>query len=79
MNAAQAAAFQEGTGGSFSAADLLWAIQAIGSTVAILYVAWICYTAYINWGNDHIKAKEMLIVWVRSVFVLSVILYLLIN
>jgi integrating conjugative element protein (TIGR03758 family) len=79
VNAAQATAFQEGTGGSFSAADLLWGIQAIGATVAILYVAWVCYTAYVNWGDDHIKDKEMLTVWARSVFVLSVILYLLIN
>ena len=79
MNAAQAAAFQEGTGGSFAAADLLWIIQAIGATVAILYVAWICYLAYENWAEEHIKAKQLLTIWGRSVFVLSVILYLLIN
>jgi integrating conjugative element protein (TIGR03758 family) len=79
VNAAQATAFEEGTGGSFSAVELLWAIQAIGATVAILYVAWLCYFAYINWGDDQIKAKQMLTIWARSVFVLMVILYLLIN
>lgn len=79
MNAAQSAAFEEGTGGFFTAANLLLTVQAIGTTAAILYVAWLCYTAYQDWSDEEIKAQDMIIIWFRGVFVLMVLLYLLIN
>lgn len=79
MNAAQAAAFEEGTGGFFTAAGLLWTVQAIGATVVFLYVAWLSYTAYIDFCEEEIKAKDMIIIWFRGVFVMMVLLYLLVN
>jgi len=79
MNAALAAAFEEGTGGFFTAADLLFTVQAIGATLLFLYIAWLCYRAYQDYADEMIKAQAMMIVWARSVFILMVILYLLIN
>lgn len=79
MNAAQSAAFQEGTGDVFTAAELLWTIQAIGATAVILYVAWLCYRAYIDYGAENLTAKDMILIWFRGVFVLMVLLYLLIK
>lgn len=79
MNAAQAAAFEEGTGDFFTAAQLLWTIQAIGATAVFLYVAWLCYRAYDDYGAEVITAKDMIIVWFRGVFVMMVLLYLLVN
>ena len=79
MNAAQSAAFEEGTGDFFTAADLLWTIQAIGTTVVFLYVAWLCYSAYNNYGAERIGAKDMITVWFRGLFVMMVLLYLLVK
>ncbi|WP_444928291.1 DUF3262 family protein (plasmid) [Microbulbifer sp. TRSA002] len=79
MKPAQAAAFQEGTGNVFTAADLLWTIQAIGSTAVFLYVSWMCYRAYEDYGSGAIAAKDMVIVWLRSVFVMMVLLYLIVK
>lgn len=79
MNAAQTAAFEEGTGDVFTAAELLWTIQAIGTTAVFLYVAWLCYRAYDDYGAEVIGAKDMIIVWFRGVFVMMVLLYLLVN
>jgi len=79
MNAAQSVAFEEGTGDFFTAGELLWSVQAIGTTVVFLFVAWLCYRAYIDYGEEYISAKDMIIVWFRAVFVMMVLLYLLIN
>jgi len=79
MNAAQSAAFEEGTGDFFTAADLLLAIQSIGATAVFLYVAWLCYCAYRDYGAEIIKAKDMVIIWLRGVFVMMVLLYLLVQ
>lgn len=79
MNAAQSAAFEEGTGDFFTAAELLWTIQAIGTTAVFLYVAWLCYRAYDDYGAEVITAKDMITVWFRGVFVMMVLLYLLVN
>ena len=79
MNAAQNAAFLEGTGGNFSASQLLFSIQAIGATVVLLYAVWIFYMAYNNWGEGIIKPKDMLTIWARCVFVMMVLLYLIIR
>lgn len=79
MNAAQSAAFEEGTGNFFTAAELLWTVQAIGTTAVFLYVAWLCYRAYEDFGAEYITAKDMIIVWLRAVFLMMLLLYLLIN
>ena len=79
MNAAQSAAFEEGTGDFFTAADLLWTIQAIGAAAVFLYVAWLCVCAYSDYGAEAIRAKDMVIVWLRGVFVMMVLLYVIVN
>lgn len=79
MNAAQTAAFEEGSGAFLTAADLLWTTQAIGATAVFIFVAWLCYRAYNDFGAESITAKDMLIVWFRGVFMMMVMLYLIIN
>jgi integrating conjugative element protein (TIGR03758 family) len=76
MKADQELAVNEGAGGFIAAADLLWVIQAIGATAAFLYVAWLCYSAYDEYGSGYISSGDMVAVWARSVFVLMVLLYL---
>lgn len=79
MNAAQAAAFFEGTGDFFTAANLLLAIQGIGATAVFSYVAWLCVRAYDDYGEEEITAKDMVIIWLRGVLVMMVLLYLIVN
>lgn len=79
MNAAQEVAFEEGTGGFFTAFQMSWTIQAIGVTVVFLFVAWICIRAYNDYGTGAISAKDMIILWFRSTFVMMLLLYLLAN
>jgi integrating conjugative element protein (TIGR03758 family) len=79
MNAAQSAAFEEGAGGYITAPDLLMTIQAIGATVVFLYIAWMCYRAYSDFGAEIIKAGDMITIWFRGLFVMMVLLYLLVN
>jgi len=79
VNAAQEVAFEEGTGAFFTAAELLNAIQLIGASAVFLYVAWLCVTAYKDYGAEQIKSKEMITVWLRSVLVMMVLLYLIVN
>jgi len=78
MTAAQLTAFEEGTGGYIIADDLLWTIQAIGSTAVFLYVAWLCIAAYNDYGDGAIKANDMIFVWLRGVFVMMVLIYMLV-
>ncbi len=77
MNAAQTVAFEEGTGSFVTAPEMLFTVQAIGTTVVFLYVAWIFYRAYINYGDGDIKSKDMIIIWFRGLFIMMVLLYLL--
>ena len=77
MDAAQTVAFEEGTGAFITAPEMLFTIQAIGTTVVFLYMAWLCYRAYINYGSEEIDSKDMIIVWFRGLFVMMVLLFLL--
>lgn len=80
MTPSQETAFAEGGGGNlFSAANLLEAIASIGATAIIIYVAWLAYASYSEYGEGTISAGEMIWVWFRGVFMMMVILYLLIN
>lgn len=79
MNAAQSVAFEEGTGAFFTAAELLNVIQLIGSSAVFIYVAWLCMTAYKDYGAELIRSKEMMAIWLRSVLVMMVLLYLIVN
>lgn len=79
MNAAQSAAFEEGAGGFLTADLLLEAIQAIGATAVFIYIAWICFRAYNDYGAEQITAKDMVVVWGRSLFVMLVLLYLIVG
>ena len=85
MNAAQQNWFAEGAGCGgggpcFLTADaMLFAMQAIGVVAILTYVAWVCVSAYGDFGQEQINAKDMVIIWCRAVFVLMVLLYLLIN
>ena len=79
MTSAQATAFEEGTGSFFTASDFLFTVQAIGSTLVFVYVAWLCLRAYNDYGKGYIKANDMITVWFRGVFMMSIFLYLLVN
>ena len=76
MNTGQVASFKEGTGDYFTADDLLTLVQGIGATVVLLYVAWLCITAYNDYGAGNIKANDMLIIWSRGVFAMMILLFL---
>lgn len=79
MTAVQVEAFEEGAGNLFTAADLLLALQLIGITAVLLYVAWLSYRAYTDYGDGSISATDLIITWCRGVFVLMLLLYLLRN
>jgi hypothetical protein len=84
MNSQQAQWFAEGAGcggGScyLTADAMLLTVQSIGAVAIFIYVAWLCVSAYNDFGQEQISATDMVIVWSRGVFVLMVILYLLIN
>ena len=79
MNAQQVTAFEEGTGAFFTAAELLNLIQSVGVAILITYVAWLCVTAYKEFGDGQLFAKDMMAVWLRSIAMLMFLLYLFIN
>jgi len=79
MNANQIAAFEMGTGEAFTAASLLWSVQAIGATAVLSFVAWVCVYAYIDYGKSEETAGSMIIIWGRSVLILMITLSILIN
>ena len=79
MNATQISSFEEGAGSVFTASDLLNLIQSIGVVVLITYVAWLCVNAYKDYGDQTITAGTMVTIWLRSIFMLMVLLFLLIN
>jgi hypothetical protein len=84
VNAQQYQWFKEGAGCGggpcFQTADaMLLAVQSIGVAAILTYVAWLCVTAYNNFGQEQLSARDMLIVWGRCVLVLMIILYLIIN
>ena len=84
MNAAQQQWFEEGAGCGGgpcfqTSTAMLQAIQLIGVTAFILYTAWVCLQAYEDFGAERINGTSMLVIWCRSVFILMVLLYLVIN
>jgi hypothetical protein len=79
MSPLQLNAFKEGAGSLMTAPDLLFTLQAIGATAAITFLAWLCYQAYMDFGDGTITPTDMLIVWIRGVFILMVLLHLLID
>lgn len=79
MNAAQVTAFEEGTGSFFTAAEFLFTVQAIGTTLVFIYVAWLLLRAYNDYGEGYIKSGDMIIVWLRGIFMMMIFLYLLVN
>jgi integrating conjugative element protein (TIGR03758 family) len=79
VNATQIASFEEGAGSFFTAANLLNLIQSIGVVVLITYVAWLCVNAYKDYGDETISAGTMITIWMRGIFMLMILLFLLIN
>lgn len=77
--------FEDGSGcggaGScwMSASAMLEVIQMIAVVAVLLFVTWVCLKAYDNWAQEQIRPGDMIFIWARSVFVLMVILYLIIN
>ena len=72
----QKVSFAEGSGGIFSADNMLFAVQTIGATSLLLFIAWIFLKAYSEYGEGNTKANEVLVVWARAVFILMVLMYL---
>lgn len=79
MNPELADIFNEGSGGGLNAFDLLLLIQSIGVTAVITYVAWICYSAYVDFGKEKLDGTELILLWGRSTFLLMLFLYIVIN
>lgn len=71
--------FNAGAAGFVTADEMLFAFQAIGATVILLWVVWIFITSYQAWGLGEIKASQMMFLWARAVLVLSILLYLFVN
>jgi hypothetical protein len=68
--------FNDGAAGFLTAASLMLAIQLIGCSLAISYVAWVCVASYNEWGNQEISGSEMFVTWFRCIAALMVLLYL---
>ncbi|SEG89157.1 DUF3262 family protein [Marinobacterium lutimaris] len=71
--------FNTGASGFLTADDTLFAMQAIGATLILTWVAWVCVLAYKDYASEKIKGNQVIFLWFRAVFALSVILYLLVN
>lgn len=71
--------FDTGANGFITADDALLASQAIGATLLFIWVAWVCILAYKDFSNGRIRGSQMMFLWFRAVFLLSVILFLLVN
>jgi|CEGF01.1.fsa_nt_gi hypothetical protein len=71
--------FNTGANGFLTADSVLFAAQSIGATLMFIWVAWVCLQAYQDYGNEQIKSSQMIFLWFRAVFALSVVLYLLVN
>ena len=76
MTAVQAQAFEDGTGSIFTAGDALLTAQLFGVTAIFIWTAWLCVSAYAEWGDGGITQGQMIAVWCRSVLVLMILLYL---
>tara|TARA_R110001583_G_scaffold182356_1_gene340085 strand:- start:226 stop:465 length:240 start_codon:yes stop_codon:yes gene_type:complete len=76
MTADQNLAFWEGTGEFFTANDALFTAQAIGATAVFLWLAWLCVTAYKEWGAEAITQGEMIAVWFRGLLMMMILLTL---
>ena len=79
MDWLQVESFYEGPGRSFYAADLLGLIQAVGVGVVFLFVAWLLVLAYNDYTSSSISINDMIIIWARSLGMMSVLLYLLVK
>lgn len=70
-------AFAEGGGGGlFTANYLLATIIGVTITALILLVAKLIYDSYSEWGSDELKTRAMIGVWTRSIFIMSVTIYI---
>ncbi len=79
MNQQQLDSFAEGAGGFGTAPDLFLAVQGIGGTLIFLYVSWVCVKSYQEYCSGQSTSGDMLITWGRSVFIMTVLTYLLTN
>lgn len=71
--------FDTGANGFITADDSLFAAQSIGATVVFIWAAWVCLKAYQDWANGKTNGTQMMFVWFRAVFSMSVLLFLLVN
>lgn len=79
MTSNQITEFENGAGSFFTANDMLVLIQSVGAMLLLTYVAWLCVSAYKDYGEERISAGAMMNVWIRAVFVLMFLLWIIIN
>lgn len=79
MTSNQVTWFEEGAGSFFTSTQILGLIQSIGAVILLTYVAWLCVSAYKDFGNEYISSSTMFTIWIRATVLLMFLLFILIN
>lgn len=77
MDAAATTAFNNVTSGFFTLGATQTFFIGITGLSFILYVVWLCLSAYAEFGNGHLTAFDVVMYAARGIFVLLVVLALL--
>ena len=77
MDAAATTAFNNVTSGFFTLSATQTFFVGITGTAFILYVVWLCLSAYAEFADGQITALDVLVYAARGIFVLLVVLALL--
>jgi len=71
--------FNDGAAGFVTWDGLLLAAQGIGATFVFIWAAMICVKAYKKWGDGQMSGSDVMFIAFRSVLIMMIVLYLLVN
>ncbi len=73
MSPAQSAAFEEGTGGIFTAAELSTAMSVLICATVFAWSMWIVISVYRQWTAGEVKAPEAFTRVIRAMVVMTLV------
>lgn len=73
MSAAQTSAFESGTGGMFSAAQMSSSVAVLICASMFAWALWIVISVYRQWVNGEVKAAEAFSRTIRAMVVMTVV------